>query len=171
MSINIKIPGTHHAFRVEYEGVMGILFTDIIVGIPMTDDPPMKKLANFRGIWDTGATNTVITKAVVDAINLIPSGKAEVSGVNSCKVTDTYIIDLYLPNKIRLPNWRVIESDINSPGIDILIGMDVIHNGDFSINNGLGYTVFMFAMPPFEHFDDYVEKSNAINQRKIKTNR
>lgn len=59
----------------------------------------------------------------------------EVSGLNYRKMVNTYIVDLYLPNRIRLPSWRVIESEINSPGVDVLIGIGVIHNGGFAINN------------------------------------
>lgn len=166
MSININIPVDYHAFRVEYDKVMGVLFTDISISLPTNGNPNKPRIVSFKGIWDTGATSTVVTKNVIESLGLVPSGKAEVSGVNSCQIANTYIIDLYLPNNILLHDWRVIESEINSPGVSVLIGMDVIHNGDFSVNNGLGHTVFMFAMPPFEHFENYVEKSDVLNRKK-----
>jgi hypothetical protein len=34
--------------------------------------------------------------------------------------------------------------------VDLLIGMDIIQLGDFSISNGAGKTLFTFAMPSFE---------------------
>lgn len=47
-------------------GRMGVLFSTIEIIIPST---PTK--ISIVGIWDTGATNTVITKRVVDALGLV----------------------------------------------------------------------------------------------------
>ena len=47
---------------------------------------------------------------------------------------------------------------------DILIGMDIIRFGDFSISNGGGKTLFSFAFPPFENKTDLVEKANRVNK-------
>lgn len=87
-------------------------------------------------------------------------------GVNSCEVKNTYLVDVILPNRIYLANWQVAESEINSPGCEVLIGMDIIHNGDFSIANGTGKTIFTFAMPPFENPTDLFEKAIQINPRR-----
>ena len=46
----------------------------------------------------------------------------------------------------------------------MLIGMDIIQRGDFSISNGEGKTLFSFVLPPFEKKTDHYEKSIAINK-------
>ena len=43
--------------------------------------------------------------------------------------------------------------------VDLLVGMDIIQLGDFSISNGAGKTLFTFAMPPFEDKIDLYERS------------
>ena len=118
-----------------------------------------------RCIWDTGATNTVITSNVVKTLSLSPTGKAIVRGVNSEKIVDTYIVDIGLPNRFAIRDVQVTECDINTPGIDLLIGMNIIQLGDFSISNGPGKTVFTFAMPPFKNPVDLLDKSNALNSK------
>jgi hypothetical protein len=48
--------------------------------------------------------------------------------------------------------------------VDMLIGMDIIRLGDFSISNGAGKTTFTFAMPPFDDKIDLYEKAIAVNR-------
>jgi hypothetical protein len=48
--------------------------------------------------------------------------------------------------------------------IDLLIGMDIILLGDFSISNCGGKTLFSFAIPPFENKTDLYEKALAVNK-------
>ena len=45
----------------------------------------------------------------------------------------------------------------------MLIGMDIIRLGDFSISNGAGKTLFTFAMPPFDDKIDLYEKAISVN--------
>lgn len=46
---------------------------------------------------------------------------------------------------------NVTEGDLL--GADVLIGMDVINNGDFSVTNHGGVTKFSFRMPSQNHID------------------
>jgi hypothetical protein len=45
----------------------------------------------------------------------------------------------------------------------MLIGMDIIGLGDFSISNGENSTLFSFAVPPFTNKVDLVEKAEVSN--------
>jgi hypothetical protein len=47
----------------------------------------------------------------------------------------------------------------------MLVGMDIIRLGDFSISNGAGKTMFTFVMPPFENKTDLYEKAIAVNKK------
>jgi hypothetical protein len=76
------------------------------------------------------------------------------------------MVDLGFIMGVHIPNWLVTRNLLNSPGIDVLIGMDIIHNGDFNISNGNGKTIFTFALPPFSYPVDLLEKANATNPRK-----
>jgi hypothetical protein len=45
----------------------------------------------------------------------------------------------------------------------MLIGMDIIGLGDFSISNGENSTLFSFAVPPFTNKVDLLEKAEVSN--------
>jgi hypothetical protein len=128
---------------------------------------PHPPLHEFQAIWDTGATNSSISQAVIDGCGLKPTGKAQVIGANSTDLCDTYLINLGLPNTVGIPSLRVTRL-ILSKGIDVLIGMDVIVRGDFAITNLGGNTVFSFCMPSYRRID-YVDELQKL--AKQQTNR
>lgn len=152
-----KIQG-HHAFRVDYNSIPRELSTPIIVS-----DFQRKSNMQVEAIWDTGATNSVITKKIVEALGLIPTGQTIVRGVNSENLANTYLINIVLPNRIQIAELNVTECNINN--CDMLIGMDVISLGDFTISNHGQKTLFCFSIPPHHNKIDLVEKSIKSNKR------
>jgi hypothetical protein len=43
----------------------------------------------------------------------------------------------------------------NIPGVEVLIGMDIISMGDFNISNANGKTLFSFVIPPYKNKISY----------------
>lgn len=162
----------HHAFKFEYNGITNELWTDVLIGAASLDQPfdEKKKLIPLkRAIWDTGATSTVIPKALALALELKPTSFARVQGVNSLEdKKPVYFVDLLLPNRVILQNAKVIESDGR---FDILIGMDIIQRGDFAISNAGGKTRFSFCLPSHDTPICLLEKSNKVNERYNKKRR
>jgi hypothetical protein len=157
----------HHAFRTEFRGrIVNTIVTPAYVEAPSAlayvgTIKPIK----VNAIWDTGATDSVITRQIVELLALVPTGRTIVRGVNSEMEVFTYFVNIGLPNRIMIENVKVTECELNSPGIDILIGMNIIQLGDLAITNGKGYTVFSFAMPSFVNPVDLLDKANAINPK------
>ena len=110
------------------------------------------EMVEFIGLWDTGASGTVVSKQVVQRLGLLPTGKVKVYHANGEGIVSTYLINLALPNGVGFPFLRVSEGDLLG-GIDLLIGMDVISQGDFSITNVKGNTTFSFRMPSMKEVD------------------
>ena len=53
----------HYAFRTVYAGVVRKLITDVTIALPSSTHPGhSKEFKNFLALWDTGATNSVITE-------------------------------------------------------------------------------------------------------------
>lgn len=161
--IDVRAPNKirHNAFKVEYTRISKTLVSPVKVC-----DVQNKNIVDFHAIWDTGATNSVITKRVVDSLNIIPIGVADVFGVNSVAQRPVYRINLILPNSVGIEKMNVTESDINSAGVDLLIGMDIICLGDFAISNHAGKTTFSFSVPPHHNIIDLVERSLKINRNR-----
>ena len=118
-------------------------------------------------IWDTGATSTAISSKLAKTLKLIPIGQEEVRGVNSRNMANRYIVNIILPNNADFKEVSVLEVNIGDKN-DVLIGMDIIASGDFSVCAG---KVFSFAVPSFERPIDFVEKANKVNERIFKRNR
>ncbi len=156
----------HYAFRTQYSCIVRVLRTGCHIALPSAIDPsPQKQIFPFVAIWDTGATNTVITQKVAKQVVLTPTGMAETHGVHGKSKVNTYIIDIILPNKVRIPNINVSEGALMGD-IDVLIGMDIIQLGDFSISNSDGKTCFSYCLPPHQNPVDLLEKSNCVNARR-----
>ena len=114
-------------------------------------DEPQPEMVIFDAIWDTGATNSVITQAVVDSCGLVPTGVAEVNHAGGSSQVATYLVNIALPNSVSYPGVRVSIGAV--VGGDILIGMDIIGTGDFTVTNFNGTTTFSFRHPSIEHID------------------
>ena len=95
-------------------------------------------------LWDTGASHSVIGDKIVDALQLEPFNYREVYGVNGIYMSPLYVIDLQLPNGIKIEGLSVSRGDLFAS--DLLIGMDVIGLGDMAVSNS-GKTTFSIRMP------------------------
>lgn len=128
---------------------------------------PEPLIKPFNCIWDTGATNTVINPSVAKALNLKPSGRTIVQAlgeggkVNEYE-TNTYVVNIYLPNNVNIVGVVVSEGGIG--GADVLIGMDIIASGDLAITNCNGNTCMSFRFPSVEEID-FVEEINEYKKK------
>lgn len=114
------------------------------------------KHETFRAIFDTGATNCVITQKVVDALGLKPTSMAVAHTANGTVTCEVYFVNIRLPNNVGFTQWRVTKQNL-PPNTDVLIGMDVIGNGDFAVTHKDKKTVFSFRCPSIARID-FVEE-------------
>jgi hypothetical protein len=149
----------HFAFKQDYPGLTTRVVTEVDIFNPLTGGS-----IKAQALWDTGATSTVITHKIFQALNFLPINRVKVSGVNNTSIADVVNISVGLPNKVIGDTVKAAVCDL-MPGIDMLIGMNIIMLGDFSISNGGGKTLFTFAIPPFENKTDLYEKTLALNRR------
>jgi hypothetical protein len=141
-------------FTARCDKLSRVLLSEAQVGEPFNPatSPPPKNIKKFNAIWDTGATNSVISQGVVNACGLKPTGMAKVHTANDERLTATFLISVMLPNKVCFTNLRVSEGTV-AGSADILIGMDIIGKGDFAVTNSDGKTTFSFRIPSCECID------------------
>ena len=101
---------------------------------------------------------SAITPEIAQSLNLVPFNRVKVNGINNISMADMVKVSIKLPNLVEVKNSNVTVCNLVRD-IDMLIGMDIIQFGDFSISNGAEKTLFTFAMPPFEDKIDLYEKS------------
>jgi predicted aspartyl protease len=133
--------------------------------------PPPSKTQQHVALWDTGATNSVICKSVASAMGLQPISARKMHTANGDNVSNVYLVDLALPNNVILEAMQVSEADFTTfnPTVHMLIGMDVINLGDFSITNYKGDTVMNFRLPSFEEHDFvlHANKHNSVMMKRL----
>ena len=112
----------------------------------LTRGDSVKRVKIMRSLWDTGASVSLISARVAKVLGLISIGKSGVSGYNEgIDVKDTFLIHLGLPTGDIVTNIMAMEFE--SDEYDVVIGMDVICNGDLAITNKDDKTTFSFRIP------------------------
>lgn len=156
---DVQVPST--ALTVKYNGLSAILHCKTWVS--QAFDPNTKLIhpsqSEFLAIWDTGATNTVITENVVNTCGLKPIGMARVNTANGQADCSVFLINLLLPSNVGFHHLRVTQAQVM--GADMLIGMDVITKGDFAVTNKDAKTVVSFRMPSSQCIDFVKEINEA----------
>lgn len=160
-----KIPPDFHAFSVQYEGVVNKLITK--VGIAQAFDPKMDRklyppVDEQLALWDTGATQSVITPKIVRDLGLKPVGKMVMHHGGGRTEQLTYMVNVGLPNGVGFPGVMVAELEqLENSEFGMLIGMDIIAVGDFSITCYEGKTCFSYRYPSKTKVD-YVQEHRSI---------
>ena len=143
---------TVHAFSSPHPGLAEELLTTVEVSQSFNPNvrdlnPPPSKV--YKALWDTGATGSGISVKVVNELGLSIIGKSIVSHVQGEAISSRYLVNIILPNNIGASEVGVTEAILDKD-IDVLIGMDIITLGDFTISNNGGRTHFTFRTPSCE---------------------
>ena len=121
------------------------------------------------GLWDTGAQSCVIRHDLAMTIHLVSRGLKTIRGVQSKENRDYYYANLKLNNEQITLDIEMTDVDpfTSDSRIGMLIGMDVITKGDFSISNYEGRTVMTFRKPSQGTIDYCVENKLFNKYQKI----
>ena len=149
------------SFTKTYDGLTNILQTSVIVF--SKPSPTFEGGETFEAIWDTGATNSAISKNVVDKLDLRPIGRTVTNTAHGPRPCNVYLVSIILPNNVGFRNIPVTEVELVS-GSDLLIGMDIIAAGDFAVTNKGGVTKFAYRHPSIDHID-FVKDFKEIKRK------
>lgn len=118
----------------------------------LTHGEAVKRVKITRSLWDTGASVTLISARVAKVLGLSSIGKSGVSGYNQgIDVKDTFLVHIGLPTGDIVTNIMAMEFDADE--YDVVLGMDIICNGDFAITNQDDKTTFSFRIPSQQEID------------------
>lgn len=161
------------AFTLKNSAIIGQLVTPCEVSEafdPNVATGSRPRRLRFTGLWDTGATGSMITSRVAGALGLMPSGMCQTYHAQGVSYVNTYLINIVLLNGIQVYNLKVSEGNLPD-GIDLLIGMDIISLGDFSITHRNGGTTFSFQIPSTHEYDFVKQIDNGVGAQKPKKKR
>lgn len=153
-----------NALTNKYTAVVNCIKTPAKIENPITH-----QVIETFGIWDTGATNSCITSELAQALNLPIMQKTIVNGVHGQKEVNVYLVKITLNNENIFVRSLVTEaselSDDHQTGL--LIGMNIISQGDLCITNFDKKTTLTFRVPSLECIDYVAEINNHIRIVKI----
>ena len=153
------------AFTIKFGGLINRIITPIGLTVAFDpDDYKNKKMPDViqkQALWDTGATASVITVATARELKLIPVGTTSVRHAGGTSISNTYLVNFYLPNNVAIAGVLVSEFDDVAGNFGVIIGMDIISGGDFSITNMDGKTHMSFRTPSIKSID-YVEEHTRL---------
>lgn len=145
-----------------------MLSTQVGFGFPNDPNDPVgwnRNPLDFVGIWDTGATGTVISSTLRNNLRLPQAGYTEMSTANGVNKVEQCIASITLISGVHIPILTVcVIEDKFLNGASALIGMDVITQGDFSVSTHDRKTTMSFRIPSQGKID-YVKHSDTFNKR------
>ncbi len=162
------------AFTVKTPGRASRITTEVVVTPafdPKTQPPPAAKHTTIA-LWDTGASRSAISPAIVQALSLVPVGTVKVQHAGGTSDSPTYLVNFRLPNSVAVVGIIVSEFSgmPGAGGFDVLIGMDIITFGDLAITNLNGKTCMSFRTPSMKQID-YVTEHNEEFKRAFPKNK
>ena len=150
------------AFTLKSKEKLNMLKTETLILSDVRDKSKTYEPKMWTGLWDTGASNSCINQRIVDDLSLIPIGNKKISTANGMTIVNSYFVDIGLPNHVVVKNVLVSCADLGED-IDVLLGMDIITHGDFSITNTNNKTTFSLRTPSVQEID-YVKDSKNIGK-------
>jgi len=147
------------AFTMNYTGISN----RIIIPVTVVNDKGFKK--EFPGLIDTGATNTCVSLELAQELSLISISVVDSGTAGGKTKANVYVTDLILfQGRVHVPKHKVLSANLTEqPGVEMLIGMDILSSGDFALTNKDGKTRASFRVPSCESYD-FVPQSNNFNK-------
>jgi len=161
-----------NAFTLTNNGTIREIVTETAISMPLNDkiiknDDP--RIYHTKALWDTGATASAITRDVARKMQLKPIGQVDVCHAKGTSITNVYLINFYLPNGLIIPKVRVTECESSAGNFGVIIGMDIITLGDFSVTNKNGHSTFSYRIPSISN-TDFTKEAGAIKKFKEENN-
>ena len=146
------MPQRASSFTAQSGKILSVLQTSVKVGPAFDKTATAPGQKEYIAIWDTGATACVITERIITECGLKPISMVKAHGADGEYTTEVFLVSLLLPNSVGFRQVHVTRGKLVGLA-DMLIGMDVISQGDFAVTNTGGKTCFSFRCPSSERID------------------
>jgi hypothetical protein len=93
---------------------------------------------------------------------------AKVSTASGESTTNTYLINLVLQNGVGFAGVQATCCTL-TPGIEVLVGMDIIGSGDFAVSCSGGKTLMSFRIPSSKRIDFVQEHRSDAHKEATKS--
>ena len=136
-----------NGFTIEYNKVARGIVTPVEIESTYGKSDKIK----IKALWDTGATFTVIHSDIAKQLNLKCVSKEPLGNISGgTDLSNLYCVNIIFPNDKK---YKILVTEAKPKGCDMLIGMDIISNGDFAISCYKDKTVFTYRTPSLAKID------------------
>ena len=137
-----------------YRGRVREIVSDVTFSTPSTLGITAPKELKVKALWDTGATDCMISETLAFSLGLFPVGRARVFGIHDSEILNEYVVDIIITDQLSFEKRIVTATEAFSSDCQALIGMDIIGEGGFAITRGLeGDTTMSFVVPCTQEID------------------
>lgn len=125
-----------------------ILDTEIMISVP-------GEQVHFscNAIWDTGASRSMITQRVAEALSLESLKMQPVTSIGAEEMRPVFSVSVGIAKDLKFVNIPVMGVTKLTEEHDALIGMDIISQLDFAITNFSGNTTHSIRFPSLHEID------------------
>lgn len=154
-----------YAITKKHPGRASAIITAIGIDQPLISNKQITTQLKYNALWDTGATATCISNKIVQELGLKPITYTQVYGVNGQSQAPVFVVSVHVlsEGKLVVPQQRVILANLESQDFDVIIGMDIISQGDFAISGYQGKSCFSFRYPALEEID-FLKNKTIMNE-------
>lgn len=129
-----------------FPSVQSRILINCVIGRPDSDNPQTDEQSVVcSALIDTGAMRTCISARVANFLSLVPTGTMRVEAANGhTDLVNTHIINIGFGDEIRFDLVKVPRLSMTDE--DMIIGMDLLCQGNYAVTNSDNQTVFMFQL-------------------------
>ena len=140
--------------------------------VPITVVGPDGNRKECPALIDTGATNTCISNELATELSLVAVSTTEKLTAAGRTTCDVYVVDLILHGgRVHISQNKVIAINLTEQvDVEMLMGMDILTHGDFSLTNSNGMTIASFRVPSILS-TDFVPETRRHQQYEAEKNK
>lgn len=119
-----------------------------------------------NALWDTGATTSCISDKLVNELQLLSIKESVLNTASGRQNTFVYGISIRIAEKFSVSNVNVNCAKLDN-NFDIIIGMDIIGQGDLSVgstNNGKYMISYRVPSRGVEDYVQVIRRQNVVGQ-------
>ena len=158
-----------YAFTGSFPLYRGRIVSDIYLCSTEEGNP---NAIRIRALWDTGCSNSIISKRAADFLSLKPVGKLSYrtpfGGAALKSITEAKICVVLGGCRIPL-SVGIDDTPCSDPDCDITLGLDFITQGDFAITHDGQRLVLSFCYPPISYPTDFTVILHRVSNVKVET--
>ncbi|MEK7258065.1 MAG: hypothetical protein AAB316_25125 [Bacteroidota bacterium] len=118
-----------------------------------------------NALWDTGAMCSCISKRCAEKLRLKQSDVATMGTASHIVESPIYSAHLLIPNFPTFTFLELLEYQEHVGDCDIIIGMDIISQGDLAITHLGGKTFLSFRIPSLQTIDFEADLRQMLKEK------